>query len=68
MRDISDRKRNEAKLRQLALHDELTAFQSHPESISGLVQSTALIFGLIDGRVQQITITQGMKGILSFNA
>jgi len=55
MRDISDRKRNEAKLRQLALHDELTGLSNRNslrESISGLVQKEQhfiLIFIDLDG-------------------
>jgi len=55
MRDISDRKRNEAKLRQLALHDELTGLSNRNslrESISGLVQKEQrfiLVFIDLDG-------------------
>ena len=55
MRDISDRKRNEAKLRQLALHDELTGLSNRNslrESIFGLVQKEQhfiLVFIDLDG-------------------
>ena len=55
MRDISDRKRNEAKLRQLALHDELTGLSNRSylrESISDLVQQEQcfiLVFIDLDG-------------------
>ncbi|AFV83975.1 putative bifunctional diguanylate cyclase/phosphodiesterase [Alteromonas mediterranea] len=55
MRDISDRKRNEARLRQLALHDELTGLSNRNflrESITGLVESKkpfVLVFIDLDG-------------------
>ncbi|AXT38196.1 bifunctional diguanylate cyclase/phosphodiesterase [Alteromonas sp. BL110] len=55
MRDISDRKRNEAKLRQLALHDELTGLSNRNslrESIAALVkkvQPFSLVFIDLDG-------------------
>ncbi|MFZ8201368.1 putative bifunctional diguanylate cyclase/phosphodiesterase [Alteromonas portus] len=55
MRDISERKRNEAKLRQLALHDELTGLSNRNslrESIAGLVQQKkhfVLVFIDLDG-------------------
>ena len=55
MRDISDRKRNEAKLRQLALHDELTGLSNRNslrESIADLVQKKQhfiLVFIDLDG-------------------
>ncbi|MDY6975976.1 MAG: EAL domain-containing protein [Pseudomonadota bacterium] len=55
MRDISDRKRNEAKLRQLALHDELTGLSNRNslrESISKWVgedQPFSLVFIDLDG-------------------
>lgn len=55
MRDITDRKRNEAKLRQLALHDELTGLSNRNalrESISQLVknkQQFTLAFIDLDG-------------------
>lgn len=55
MRDISDRKRNEAKLRQLALHDELTGLSNRNslrESISVLVKKVkpfSLVFIDLDG-------------------
>ena len=55
MRDITDRKRNEAKLRQLALNDELTGLanrNSLRESISTLVenkQQFVLAFIDLDG-------------------
>ena len=55
MRDISDRKRNEDKLRQLALHDELTGLSNRNslrESISELAgskQPFCLVFIDLDG-------------------
>ena len=55
IRDVSDRKRNEAKLRQLALHDELTGLSNRNslrESILKLVQEEQhfiLVFIDLDG-------------------